>query len=84
MPLGTLDEHLLHAYLRPSKPGEIPPLQLRRTLDQYYYTHLANTSDRDGDQVVLRYTQQTSPEPKIFMVDQLWLWVLNDGKLSYL
>lgn len=78
--LGNLDEHLIKAYLSPHKPGEMPPLQLRRTLDQYYYTHLASTEGRDADQVVLRYTKQASPEPKIFMVDQLWLWILNNGR----
>jgi len=84
IPLANLDEHLLKAYLSPSKPGETPPLQLRRTLDQYYYTHLVSTAGRDGDQVVLRYTRKNSLEPKIFMVDQLRLWILNDGKQLFL
>ena len=30
------------------------PLHLRRTLDQYYYSYLADTKARDGDQVVMR------------------------------
>lgn len=30
------------------------PVDLRRTLDQYYYSHLADTNDRDRDQVVMR------------------------------
>jgi hypothetical protein len=30
------------------------PLHLRRTLDQYYYSYLADTETRDGDQVVMR------------------------------
>jgi hypothetical protein len=30
------------------------PVHLRRTLDQYYYSHLADTNFRDGDQVVMR------------------------------
>ena len=30
------------------------PVHLRRTLDQYYYSYLADTNDRDGDQVVMR------------------------------
>jgi len=59
-------------------PGEIPALQPRRTLDQYFYTHLESTSLRDSDQVVYRYTTGTS-EAKIFMVDQLWMWILNEG-----
>jgi hypothetical protein len=81
VPLGQLDEVLIKAYSLPNVFGQLPPLQLRRTLDQYFYTHLASTYERDMDQVVLRYTQNGSGiEPKIFMVDQLWLWVLNEGK----
>jgi ankyrin repeat protein len=30
------------------------PIHLRRTLDQYYYSYLADTRARDGDQVVMR------------------------------
>ena len=32
-----------------------PPLHMRRTLDQYYYTHMRDTSARDNDQVVSKY-----------------------------
>lgn len=78
IPLGMLDEHLVKGYLSPNNPMN-SPLQLRRSLDQYFYTHLASTSQRDRDQVVYRYTKDHSPEPKIFMVDQLWLWIFNDG-----
>ena len=81
VPLGQLDEVLIKAYSLPSDVGQLAPLQLRRTLDQYFYTHLASTHERDTDQVVLRYTQEEAGiEPKIFMVDQLWMWVLNGGK----
>ncbi|TVY16365.1 Ankyrin repeat domain-containing protein [Lachnellula arida] len=71
------DKDLIMGYLFPTKPGETPPLQPRRTLDQYFYTHLESTSQRDADQVVYRYTRRTTSEAKIFMVDQLWLWILN-------
>ncbi|EEH19036.2 hypothetical protein PABG_01355 [Paracoccidioides brasiliensis Pb03] len=71
------DEHLVKGYLLPSNPTD-SSLQLRRTLDQYFYTHLSTTAARDSSQVVFRYTERNSPEPKIFMVDQLWLWILND------
>jgi hypothetical protein len=78
---GQLDELLIKAYSFSNAPGQLPPLQLRRTLDQYFYTHLLSTYERDTDQVVLRYTRDSrTMEPKIFMVDQLWLWVLNGGK----
>jgi hypothetical protein len=79
--LGQLDEVLIKAYSLSNTPGQLPPLQLRRTLDQYFYTHLLSTYERDTDQVVLRYTRDSpTMEPKIFMVDQLWLWVLNGSK----
>jgi hypothetical protein len=82
IPLDKVDEALVKAYLIPYNPVEAP-LQIRRTLDQYFYTHLSNTSQRDSDQVVYRYMRdRTSYEPKIFMVDQLWLWVLSDSMCS--
>jgi hypothetical protein len=81
IPLGQLDELLIKAYSLPNPSGQLPPLQLRRTLDQYFYTHLSNTFKRDTDQVVLRYTtNDPGMESKIFMVDQLGLWILNGGK----
>lgn len=61
----------------------IKAFQPRRTLDQYFYSHLGNTAERDSDQVVFRYTKNQT-QPKLFMVDQLWLWVLNGGKQSKL
>ncbi|KAI0107804.1 hypothetical protein GGR51DRAFT_142245 [Nemania sp. FL0031] len=69
---------LIRGYLTPVSPGEAGALQIRRTLDQYYYTHL-DTSHRDKDQVVYRYSHGIlcSIKPKLFMVDQLWLWVIN-------
>ncbi|KAF7939003.1 uncharacterized protein EAE98_001339 [Botrytis deweyae] len=78
IPLSKIDEALVKAYLLPYNPGEAP-LQIRRTLDQYFYSHLVNTSQRDSDQVVYRYMRdKTSYDPKMFMVDQLWLWVISD------
>ncbi|KAI9642366.1 hypothetical protein NHQ30_009170 [Ciborinia camelliae] len=78
----SFDELLMKGYLPHKNTGQIPPLQLRRTLDQYFYTHLeisgsASSSTRDNDQVVYRFTKD-SCEPKMFMVDQLWLWIIND------
>lgn len=54
IPSGQLDEMLIKAYSSPTNLGQMPPLQLRRTLDQYFYTDLQNTYQRDTDQVVLR------------------------------
>ena len=86
------DEMLIHAYLhryvnssrcrifvecvtdelRYSTTG----LHLRRTLDQYGLQGI-DTADRDSDQVVGRYCASKNKECKIFMVDQLWMWILG-------
>jgi Mg2+ and Co2+ transporter CorA len=42
----------------------------RRTLDQFYFSRVSDTTKRDADQVV---TRQTGKIPKVIMVDQLWL-----------
>lgn len=75
---GNLHDHLIQGYLATS-PSREPSLQLRQTLDQYLYSHLESTSQRDEDQVVYRFTQR-EPTPKMFMVDQLWMWILGNGK----
>ncbi|KAJ6191165.1 hypothetical protein N7519_001186 [Penicillium mononematosum] len=71
----TRDEMLIDAHLSSSSTS----LHVRRTLDQFFYPNI-DTQSRDQDQVVYRY-QTKSPgmgaEPKIFMVDQLWMWVLG-------
>ena len=91
------------------------PLHCRRTLDQYGYPSLRNTSVRDHDQVLYKQTRtRRGPEEppikgtsmqhitaimkaardpgahaskvktlqdshaKVLMVDQLWLWILDD------
>jgi hypothetical protein len=60
-----------------------PPIHPRRTLDQYYFSTLKNTTSRDRDQVVYRGTKKEKSnfmdEPRIVMVDQLWLWILDDS-----
>lgn len=56
------------------------PLHIRRTLDQYYYHTLIDTSKRDQDQLVTRWQAKGDLDPRVLtMVDQLWLWVLNGG-----
>lgn len=74
----TRDEMLIDAHLSSSTTS----LHVRRTLDQFFYPNI-DTQSRDQDQVVYRY-QTKGPgreglgtEPKIFMVDQLWMWVLG-------
>jgi len=62
-----------------------PPLHMRRTLDQYYYPTTEDTLSRDRDQVVCRGTRSRN-EPgataRVVMVDQLWLWILDDSETS--
>ena len=75
-PQGNLSDYLVRGYSAPSKRG----LELRRTLDQYAYADVETTSHNDNDQVIYRYTKNGSKgAPKIFMVDQMWLWVLGRG-----
>lgn len=68
----SCDEMLIQAYLQSAHN-----LHVRRTLDQFYY-HAISTEGRDTDQVVYRYTRDKGKERKVFMVDQLWLWILSD------
>ena len=69
-----------------------PDLHVRRTLDQYFYTGIEDTRARDADQVIYRVQDRrvqserwmqsargAYEEPKIIVVDQLWLWILNKG-----
>ncbi|KAJ5819343.1 hypothetical protein N7474_004934 [Penicillium riverlandense] len=76
--IRTRDEMLLDAHLSSSSTS----LHVRRTLDQFFYPNI-DTQSRDQDQVVYRYQTKgpgragTSEDPKIFMVDQLWMWILG-------
>lgn len=60
-----------------------PPLHMRRTLEQFYYWTADDTTRRDRDQVVCRATRAMNDDPeaaaRIVMVDQLWLWILDDS-----
>jgi ankyrin repeat protein/Mg2+ and Co2+ transporter CorA len=73
---STYDEMLLRAHLTGSQVS----LHVRRTLDQFFY-HNIDTQSRDRDQVVYRYqckrANERNVDPKIFMVDQLWMWTLG-------
>lgn len=71
------DELLIKAHLMSSTAS----LHVRRTLDQFFYPNI-DTQIRDQDQVVYRYQtgdcrQRSWQDPKIFMVDQLWMWILG-------
>lgn len=77
------DVSLIAGYLNDSN------LHVRRTLDQFKH-HSINTEKRDVDQVVYRYCKD-HPFPyedpknklKVFMVDQLWIWILSNSKYIY-
>lgn len=73
------DEGVLRADLNSSLP-----IHIRRTLDQFYYCNLSDTQARDEDQVVYRYTKKTMglQDPLLVMVDQLWLWVIEESKIT--
>ncbi|EME89136.1 uncharacterized protein MYCFIDRAFT_206237 [Pseudocercospora fijiensis CIRAD86] len=70
------DEVLIRAHLTKSSSF----LHVRRTLDQFFY-HNIDTHSRDCDQVVYRFQKKNKKDedvdPKIFMVDQLWMWILG-------
>jgi ankyrin repeat protein len=73
----TYDEMLIRAHLTTSPVS----LHVRRTLDQSFY-HNIDIQSHDTDQVVYRYQKRGKPEDpdndhKIFMVDQLWMWILG-------
>jgi hypothetical protein len=66
-------ENLVRAYV-----NEPLPLHVRRTLDQYFYYTLPDKSirERDLDQVLWRHTKGDT-NPRLLMVDQLWLWIID-------
>ncbi len=79
-PTQSKDASLIAGYLNDSN------LHVRRTLDQFKH-HTINTEKRDTDQVVYRYCKDhpfpyEDPENrlKVFMVDQLWIWILSNSK----
>jgi hypothetical protein len=63
---------ITHDYL-----NEGSSLHPRRSLDQFFYSHLSDTTTRDNDQVVSKHTIWGPGGPKMVMVDQLWLWVIK-------
>ena len=82
-PLRNQEESLLRGYL-PMKEENADDkaaggLHIRRTLDQFHH-QTVKTDHRDRDQVVLRYCARKKIEQKIFMVDELWMWIIGDSK----
>lgn len=90
------------SYTTLSHDGEKDPSKRpygRMTLDQYYYTTIPDSTDRDHDQVLSRYLawqefkyfmdnemvatevfEEAGKSIKIFAVDQLWLWIVDESK----
>ncbi|KAF4123894.1 CorA-like Mg2+ transporter protein [Geosmithia morbida] len=62
-----------------------PPLHMRRTLEQFYYWTAEDTKHRDREQITCRATKHHGDDPdpeatsRLVMVDQLWLWILDDN-----
>jgi hypothetical protein len=73
-----IDERLLRSYVYDRRP-----MHLRRTLDRSYYKTLTDKdiNARDKDQVVYRYTEKVMrlKYPRMIMVDQLWLWIIDES-----
>jgi hypothetical protein len=87
---------LMRAYMTRLDPSEseqnenkverrpVDQLHIRRSLDQYYYHALKSTKDRDEDQLVSRMFKDgmLDGDPVLIVVDQLWLWVLENSQYS--
>ena len=73
--LPEKDMLLIRSYLNSSTD-----LHVRRTLDQFKH-HSISTERRDRDQVVWRHCDREKKPHKIFMVDQLWMLILGNGKI---
>jgi hypothetical protein len=65
-----------------------PPMHIRRTLDQSYFLTL-DTEARDRGQVVRLSTAGEdlysfhSGQSRVIMVDQLWLWILDEREQAF-
>lgn len=72
------DERLISEHLHSNSP-----LHMRRTLDQFYYWTVIDTTAQDQNQVVCHGTRSSNdPEAtgRVVMVDQLWMWILDESK----
>lgn len=80
------NEKLVQGYHGLQTSWNTPSLHIRRTLDQFFFHDLKDvnkgTPDDDvDDQTIGRYQKLefNAENPNILMVDQLWLWILDDG-----
>lgn len=75
------DETMIKAYETDDGKG----IHVSRTLDRFYYHSLPDTKKRDETQVLSGYKAKldnrtkTNPDDPLCMVDQLWLFVVDDG-----
>lgn len=84
IPWRTRYEDLIKAY---SEKGSI--IHRSRSLDEFFYHSLSNMSERNADQVATRYLNEGKRGRElenlngwqILRVDQLWLWVIDEGQL---
>lgn len=92
-PSWVSDEASLELKLTWAFLGHDPPINCRRTLDQYQYPSIHDTRARDDDQVLYKLTKerlsasmntlsaQTEEDDvlngNLLMVDQLWIWILE-------
>jgi hypothetical protein len=69
------------------------PQYLRRTLDQFYYPSLTNTSARDKDQTISKWSgtpleqhgrNEAATDSAMIMVDQFWCWIIDKSSSSVL
>jgi hypothetical protein len=75
-------------WLKKAYPSEV---YHSRTLDQFYYYAAEHTEERDCDQIVTKFIDkqlQRKPDQRgksfeILRVDQLWLWVIDEGRVIY-
>ncbi|KAJ8067237.1 hypothetical protein OCU04_004601 [Sclerotinia nivalis] len=75
--------HLIRGYLprkRYQRTEGVPrPIQLRQSLGQYLNPNLETRLGNAYEQVAYRFTSNNTP--KVLMVNQLWLWIINEGNV---
>ncbi|RYO52990.1 hypothetical protein AA0113_g9593 [Alternaria arborescens] len=66
------------------------PQYLRRTLDQFYYPSLTDTSARDKDQTISKWSgtpleqhgrNEAATDSAMIMVDQFWCWIIDKNTI---
>ena len=86
----TANEALLLGYQATRSPAHPRQRQVhpRQTLHRFGYSMITSTETRDTDQVSFRWAAALEGRRlrkkrfrPVIMVDQLWLWMLEDGKI---